>query len=125
MTDFQIVPAQSFKVRYHGPNGERRYMRFPTADKAIERVAWWWILDKYSQRIEYTDLWTGDGYPVFNRKPPYECTCDYSAENTIAQMYHWEGCELHDRNEGYFKRVHERLVRWIKHSLEKDKWAPG
>jgi hypothetical protein len=107
-----IVPEQAtiYRVRYHGPNGERRYRTLFDRDKAVDLVAWWMIFDKYNSLKEIGE-WLSS-LPEYKPKhrPPFDCACK-SADEYGPE---WVGCPLHDRDTGYYARLHERVVRMLR-----------
>jgi len=85
------------------PLPRRKYKTLFTLKGALEKAAWWIIWDRYGYWADgQDDQWAPSHLP--------ECSC-YGIDNS----YHlcWEDCELHDRDSGYFRRLHTRLVRWL------------
>ena len=102
MTKIEIVPRQMYRVRFKSKNGYRRYGDFPTLYSASSRIAWWMIGSKYN-------YWDKEISPQVRGV----CTCGEEDKLSSSHLPEWYCCELHDRENGYFRRVHERLVRWI------------
>ncbi len=110
-----VVPAvvTVYRVRYkrYRANGTHwtQYKRFNSLKAATARIAWWIIGDRYDTFHAYDP-------PLPGYLP--ECGCEDNPE-IVGQP--WEQCPLHNRDDGYFRRLHGRVARWI----EKGYLLPG
>ena len=104
-----IAPAvvTVYRVRYkrHRASGTHwtEYRRFNSLGAAVRRVAWWIIGDRY------------DMFHAYNPDPPLpghlpDCCCD---DGPLCTGNPWDQCPLHDREDGYFRRLHNRMSQWI------------
>lgn len=95
----RIQNVQAYRV------GNQLYL---TPKAAAKKLAWSMIFTKYCNRgdlVKIEDIKNAAGY---------ECDCPNDHERgdygQIVQFKH-EACQLHNRHNGYFKRLHARLVR--------------
>lgn len=106
---FRIEPVERYRVFYRY-RGKRRYADFNTPIKAVERAAWWMIYDKYGAEFD-------DDAPKRFIAPAWmacECADDHPRDSWGQQAgFDWYDCRVHDRDNGYFRRLHDRLVRYI------------
>jgi len=93
----QISEVTQYRVR-HG----RHVATVASLKTAANRAAWWMIFDKYSND---DPAYRGDPW-----HPRIECTCYKSNDDWDAD---WSSCPLHDRQDGYFRRLHTRLARQL------------
>ena len=96
-TEFEIVPIQALRIRYKGRDGTRRYYTATTRAALRKRLGWWVIFDKHTEQAWQGSLPDGT-----------ECECDNYGGGP-----EWDGCPIHDRHEGYFRRLHTRIIRQI------------
>ena len=101
-----ITERLAYTVKHNG-----RYKTYATKKGALSRLAWWLIFDKYEPLVPYGY----DGYaPEKNKK--CECIPTIDTYGEFDGRADWMGCPIHDRNTGYYKRLHDRYVRyWLKH----------
>ena len=118
MGTFEIVPdtITIYRVRFHHRNGTHSYFYRQSLDAAVRRAAWRKIFDKYQEW-----KWLPDGLALnfqSERRPTYlpECSCYGGGD--------WQDCELHNRIDGYYARLHSRYVRFCLHIL-RDAGAVG
>lgn len=101
-------------------DGKRKI--YPSKQVARKKIAW---------RILYDTgrLSKGDFNTFFDNSPKstwankhFECECGGSSVNIASHNstyageidgYDSSGCQLHNRFNGYYKRLHERIVRWL------------
>lgn len=92
-----------WRVRYKYINNGTRYQRYKhyfSQDTAVSKAAWWMIFDKYpNARMK--------GH---HRRP---CSCDYYSNDPYDTRLRSFDCELHDPQTGYYRQLHDRLVRWL------------
>lgn len=76
---------------------------FRTKTAAAKAQAWSWILGKYQVLADVKKVLD------------MECDCpEHDAHSPHVQyQYPHEACSLHDRYQGYFKKLHKRLVKHI------------
>lgn len=94
-------------------DGKRKI--YPSKQVARKKIAW---------RILYDTgrLSKGDFNTFFDNSPKstwankhFECECGGSISTYAGEIdgYDSSGCQLHNRFNGYYKRLHERIVRWL------------
>ena len=100
----KIDKTEVYSVRQY-PSDKPRYYR--TLPGAMSRIAWWLIFSKYY--TEYDGIVNQD---IIEHLPPhYACECGKHGspheepEHTL--------CPIHDRETGYFKRLHDRLTSFL------------
>jgi len=77
----------------------------------MSRIAWWLIFDKYSTTYDH-DLTDILNPTVIEKLPPhYDCECGEG--DPYNNVYGWEDCPIHDRETGYFRRLHDRLTTFL------------
>ena len=88
---------------------------YSSKKEARRKVAWRILYD--TGRLNKGDLDT-----FFNGSPKstwankaFECGCVGSISTYAGEIdgYDSRGCQLHNRYNGYYKRLHERIVRWL------------
>jgi len=92
-----VIPDIKERTAYQVGNNIYR-----TKAAAAKKVAWNWILTKYAANL--SDL------SSVKSAAGLECDC---AEYDDEFMYKHEACEIHNRNNGYFKRLHKNAVEYI------------
>lgn len=95
------LPEPAYRVKIKNGNNRATYRYFINRRRAVRFVAWHMIWEKYEPGTTYRDI---DSWPK-----RYDCTCDSKDEWSTD----WVGCEVHDRRDGYFSRLAERIARWI------------
>lgn len=110
MAKIELVPVtvQPVRVRYNWKNVKRN-RKFFSRQEAIGRVAWWMILDGRGT-IAVEEIAYPTNLGIYDFKPPKHLDCDCEASMHAPR---WEGCEVHNRQTGYYTRLHRRLVRWL------------
>jgi hypothetical protein len=93
----QLSEVTQYRVR-HG----RHVATVASLKTAANRVAWWMIFDKYrsDEPMSSNDPW----------HPRIECNCHKAQDDWDAD---WLPCPLHNRQDGYFRRLHTRLSRQL------------
>ena len=79
-----------------------------SSKKTARRNVAWRIL--YDMRV------VGDGEEIGWVWKHYECDCTELSDpygGTISGSVDSNGCQIHNRYTGYYKRLHERIVRWL------------
>ena len=112
--EIEVVPVYRIKN-----DSSRKTYR--TYNGVVRHLAWKMISNKYWGHMSYTnaDVVVDDFWKFYElEKLPGNLECDCrSKEDLIAdEMYNtetWECCPIHDRETGYLRRVHNRLVRYL------------
>ncbi len=110
MSNITCTPTQAVMVRI----GKSKKL-YASKKTARRNVAW---------RILYDTgrLSKGDFNTFFDNSPKstwankhFECECGGSISTYAGEIdgYDSSGCQLHNRFNGYYKRLHERIVRWL------------
>ena len=117
MSNITCTPTQAVIVKI----GKSKKL-YASKKTARRNVAW---------RILYDTgrLSKGDFNTFFDNSPKstwankhFECECGGSSVNIASHNstyageidgYDSSGCQLHNRFNGYYKRLHERIVRWL------------
>ena len=115
MTKIIVEPKQMWHVRFnskrHGfPN--RKYANFATIRATAKAIAWWMIWDKYNEYRYNSHVSSNKFYDRIGE------LCDCHGGYGYNEYPPWEDCPLHNRVDGYFKMLHERLMAWILHDLQ-------
>ena len=107
-------------VAVYRVKGDRKSYR--TYSAAVNRLAWLMVFEKYGDQYEYFgSCWLGEtGCMVHQPQPVFadKCDCSSTKFNVFAtgdgeeMPGHYE-CPVHDRQDGYLRRLHDRLVRYI------------
>ena len=101
MSNITCTPTQAVMVRI----GKSKKL-YASKRTARRNVAW---------RILYDTGRLNEGdFNTFFSNPPkatwankhFECECEIDG-------YDSSGCQLHNRYNGYYKRLHERVMRWL------------
>ncbi len=110
----EIEPVQTIvhRVRYKTEHGTN-YKTFATRQAAIKRIAWWLLGSRYpdwfmSER-RYMPSLSDPPHPL----PLCDCSQDDVDEWGRCYAPEWLICPLHNRDDGYFRRWHKRVVNWI------------
>jgi hypothetical protein len=104
MIEATPLPEPAYRVKIKNGNNRATYRYFINRRKAVRFVSWHMIWEKYRPFPGTTPQETA---PFPSR---FECTCDNAEWGTGVD---WIGCEVHDRRDGYFSRLAERIARWI------------
>ena len=110
---YEIEVVQVYKIK--GSSKCRR-----TWPGIISALAWSMIYDRHcmgwidNDRLICDSGWNEEA----NRPKRYECDCDEkkftdSWDGLEYQIKSYINCPVHDRNWGYLRRLHTRLVRYI------------
>lgn len=102
---FEISEITSYKVRYNF-RGNKRYQKFFTLEKAVDKIGWWMIFDKYKTEITKGADFFGESEVVTKNPSWLVCECESRIND-----YDWKSCPIHDRETGYFARLHKKLVK--------------
>jgi hypothetical protein len=89
-----IKERQAFQV------GRKLYK---TKEAAARGQAWNWLL------LKYHDI------KFIKRVGLLECSCGEDEKTEYGTQYGFEDCPLHNRYNGYFKRLHTRLTGIVLH----------
>lgn len=80
-----------------------------TLKGTMRAVAWAMIWDRYEGFTEIPDFKEFGGRRYETKRPAgYECDC----QNT-GDFPEWHSCPLHDRHDGYYKRLQRRLSVYL------------
>lgn len=112
-------------VAVYRVKGDRKTFR--TYPAAVSRLAWVLVFEKYG---DVFDEDCGEVYP--KTEPVFSEKCDCRAgkiypydpvfdDETPAPNYYL--CPVHDRDNGYLRRLHDRLSRWIMYTNPQPKIA--
>jgi len=108
--EFVVAPREvvryfvRFKKHYRdGHTSTTKYKSFATLRGAASRIAWWIIGERYDVAMQQFDA-----LPKDYRFPAFLPGCD-----CWDRSRGWDGCALHDRDNGYFSRLHDRVADWI------------
>jgi len=106
MSEIEIVPVYRIK-------GDKK--KFRTYDAVLRRLAWKIVFDKYGDGFDDDFPWCSPRNEPRNEPRNYKCDCDvkkYDEDEGDWVESFWL-CPVHDRKDGYLKRLHTRLVRYI------------
>lgn len=87
---------------------------YRTPSAAAKKLAWSWIFQNYGGLNEIPSL--KDIKELHGAK----CECSPEDDNE-SYIYPWSGCEIHDRQYGYFRKLHERTTLAILGAWERQK----
>ena len=109
--EIEIVPVYRIK-------GDSSRKAYRTYKGVVSRLAWKMVADKYWGRMTYNNSQNHDSFGFELEKLPgdLECECISEADLKADGMYYtetWECCPIHDRETGYLRRLHDRLVAYI------------
>ena len=111
----KIQPATSYRVTYTPSakrGGKSRSRVVLTQRAAFKAVAWWMIIDGHGSL---------DAIETVGKRYSCECHRDKNGLITSDSFFDdgvgafvpgWHCCEIHNRNDGYLKRLHQRLIRF-------------
>ena len=105
MSNITCTPTQAVIVRIG------RSKKLYASKKTARRNVAWRIL--YNTNRISKDIETNGVGWVWKH---YECDCtelSHPYGGTISGSVDSDGCQIHNRYNGYYKRLHERVVRWI------------
>ncbi len=99
----KIDRVETYRIR----NGANTRSFYRTLRGAFGRIAWWMIFEKYTANPN-----------VHHRadiiKPSrFECECGEDWQEDVYHHAGYEPCELHNRDWGYYKKLHDRLVEYL------------
>ena len=112
-----IELRQVYTVKYrrhrHGANDQLKQAWRGTVKGAAAHLAWRMIWDKYGDRYELSpELAYYDQSKLVRFLPTrFLCACDY--ELALYGDAPWQCCPLHNRDTGYYRRLHDRLAAFI------------
>lgn len=93
-------------------DGKRKI--YPSKQVARKKIAWRILYD--TNRLSKGDFTFFDNSPnpTWANKH-FECECGGSISTYAGEIdgYDSSGCQLHNRYNGYYKRLHGRIVRWL------------
>ena len=102
---YEIEVVSVYRVK----GDDRKYR---TYSAAVNRLAWKIVFEKYGDK--YIPGSSEYDVDIVSRPIPFghECNCgnDSSFDGAV---WGWQGCPVHDRSTGYFRRVHNRLIGYI------------
>ena len=106
MSNITCTPTQAVMVRIG--RSKKLYVSKRTARR---NVAWRILYD--TNRISRV---VSDGEEIGWVWKRYECDCtelSHPYGGTISGSVDSDGCQIHNRYNGYYKRLHERVMRWL------------
>lgn len=95
--------VKRYRWRYQMRNRRIVVIERATLCGVYSKFAWVLIADKHGVLDCVEDL----------RGMECDC-CPYGWYATPDEDCGPDGCDLHDRETGYFRRLHDRIVRWLK-----------
>lgn len=110
-----IRKREVYEVRYterrSTPGYQHRGVIRASLRGAASRLAWMMLFDKYDGEEAGRYI---DGEFVRGAVAGMECDCGHAVGNPGNPDY-WDPaeCPLHDRQSGYFRRLHDRLTTFI------------
>ena len=106
MSNITCTPTQAVMVRIG-----RSKKLYASKKTARRNVAWRILYD--TNRISRV---VSDGEEIGWVWKRYECDCtelSHPYGGTISGSVDSDGCQIHNRYNGYYKRLHERVMRWL------------
>ena len=88
---------------------------YPSKQVARKKIAWRLLYE--SNRLskgDFNTFFSNPPKPTWANKH-FECECGGSISTYAGEIdgYDSSGCQLHNRSNGYYKRLHERVMRWL------------
>ena len=114
------IAAYRATYKFHHSHGNvtasPKYVIRATLRGAASKIAWWMIEDKYLLGIYGLDI--KNSLTITYRPAPRGLVCECDAEEALYGGDPWSECPLHNRVNGYYKRVHDRLADYIMSTIE-------